>query len=216
VEVLTKQGYDGQFGTNVLGMRSCPFRAFHSDRELTKLLSHRSLLPHGVAAPHSDCHCRGLGPRRCAHRKRILYRTQLGHPSRGYTLGHRWPEWGHGKAKEGRNDEFLFPEQTCESFHSPCGCRHTRHWQGNVLITNELARRVSNKNIIAISLHPGNINSSPEPWNIIVRILLRLAFYDIAYGVISLLYAGTAPAAAELNGKVTTILSPIQEYVCEL
>jgi hypothetical protein len=37
-----------------------------------------------------------------------------------------------------------------------------------------------------------------------VRILLRLAFYDIQYGVISPLYAGTAPAGAELNGKVTT------------
>jgi hypothetical protein len=36
-----------------------------------------------------------------------------------------------------------------------------------------------------------------------VRILLRLAFYDIQYGVISPLYAGTAPAGAELNGKVT-------------
>jgi len=78
--------------------------------------------------------------------------------------------------------------------------------QGNVLITNELARRVSDKNIVAISLHPGNINSSPEPWNIIVRILLRLTFYDIAYGAISPLYAGTAPAAAELNGKVMTLL----------
>lgn len=25
VEALTKQGYDGQFGTNVLGAWSCPF-----------------------------------------------------------------------------------------------------------------------------------------------------------------------------------------------
>ena len=82
--------------------------------------------------------------------------------------------------------------------------QHTRRRQGNVLITNELARRVGDKNIVAVSLHPGNINSSPETWNILVRILLRLAFYDVAYGVISLLYAGTAPAGAELNGKVTT------------
>jgi retinol dehydrogenase-12 len=82
--------------------------------------------------------------------------------------------------------------------------RHTRRRQGNILITNELARRVSDKNIVAVSLHPGNINSSPEQWNIIVRILLRLTLYDIQYGVISPLYAGTAPAGAELNGKVTT------------
>jgi hypothetical protein len=56
-------------------------------------------------------------------------------------------------------------------------------------------------------LHPGNIYSSPEEWNIVTRIILRLAFYDIAYGVISPLYAGTAPAATELNGKVTALFS---------
>jgi len=76
--------------------------------------------------------------------------------------------------------------------------------KGNILITNELARRVSDKNIVAISLHPGNINASPEQRNILVRIFLRLAFYDIAYGAITPLYAGTAPAATELNGKYLT------------
>lgn len=75
-----------------------------------------------------------------------------------------------------------------------------------MLITNELARRIGDKNIVAVSLHPGNIYSSPERWNIIVRMLLRLTIYDISYGVISPLYAGTAPAGAELNGKVTTRL----------
>jgi len=80
--------------------------------------------------------------------------------------------------------------------------------QGNILITNELARRVSDKNIVAISLHPGNIYSSPQEWNwgIVKRIVLGFFFYDIAYGLITPLYAGTAPAAAELNGKVMTSL----------
>lgn len=45
------------------------------DGELTKLLSHRSLLPHGAAAPYSGCDRRGLAPWCCAHRKRILHRT---------------------------------------------------------------------------------------------------------------------------------------------
>ena len=94
-----------------------------------------------------------------------------------------------------------------------CRRQHTRRRQGNVLITNELARRVGDKNIVAVSVHPGNINSGAEEWNIIVRILLRLAFYDILYGVISPLYAGTAPAGAELNGKVTTRLLSFWECV---
>jgi hypothetical protein len=31
----------------------------------------------------------------------------------------------------------------------------------------------------------------------------RVMSYDVSYGAISSLYAGTAPAAAELNGKVS-------------
>jgi retinol dehydrogenase-12 len=84
--------------------------------------------------------------------------------------------------------------------------QHMRRRQGNILITNELARRAGDKNIVAVSLHPGNVNSGAEEWNIVVRMLLRLAFHDIAYGVISPLYAGTSPAGAVLNGKVTTRL----------
>ena len=37
-----------------------------------------------------------------------------------------------------------------------------------------------------------------------MHIISYLVFYDIAYGPISPLYAGTAPAGAELNGKVRT------------
>jgi retinol dehydrogenase 12 len=39
VEALTKQGYDGQFGTNVLGAWNCPFRTNH-DGELTRHIGH--------------------------------------------------------------------------------------------------------------------------------------------------------------------------------
>lgn len=40
VEALTKQGYDGQFGTNVLGAWSCTFRTNHHDGELITPLRH--------------------------------------------------------------------------------------------------------------------------------------------------------------------------------
>lgn len=52
------------------------------------------------------------------------------------------------------------------------------------LVSNEPSRRVSDKNtiIIAILLHPGNVKSSPGPWNIDMRFLLRLVSYDVAYG----------------------------------
>jgi len=75
---------------------------------------------------------------------------------------------------------------------------------GNILITNELARRVSDKNIVAISLHPGGINSGSGNMNFLLRVFLRFILDDVAHGAISPLYAGTAPAAAEINGKYLT------------
>jgi retinol dehydrogenase-12 len=93
-----------------------------------------------------------------------------------------------------------------------CRRQHTCRRQGNVLITNELARRVGDKNIVAVSLHPGNIYSGLEDWNVVMRILIRLAVHDISYGGITPLYAGTAPAGAELNGKVTTTRLLFWEY----
>ncbi|KAI0281867.1 hypothetical protein BGY98DRAFT_957904, partial [Russula aff. rugulosa BPL654] len=35
----------------------------------------------------------------------------------------------------------------------------------------------------------------------------RIMSYDVSYGLISSSYAGTAPAAAELSGKVTILAS---------
>ncbi|KAI0262148.1 hypothetical protein BGY98DRAFT_1182302 [Russula aff. rugulosa BPL654] len=78
---------------------------------------------------------------------------------------------------------------------------------GNVLFSNELARQYGSEGIISISLHPGVIKTdlSRNSNSFVAHLFGRLMSYDVSYGAISSLYAaGTAPAAAELNGKYLT------------
>ena len=56
---------------------------------------------------------------------------------------------------------------------------------------------------MSISLHPGAINTDLTRYSgTLVQRLGRMIAYSVSYGAISSLYAGTAPAARELNGKV--------------
>lgn len=75
--------------------------------------------------------------------------------------------------------------------------------QGNIIFSNELARRYGPEGIVSTSLHPGAINTelSRNSGGLTQR-FQRLMSYDVSYGAITPLYAGTAAAAGELNGKV--------------
>ena len=56
---------------------------------------------------------------------------------------------------------------------------------------------------MSISLHPGAIKTDlTRHTDSLVQRVGRLVAYSVSYGAISSLYAGTAPAAGELNGKV--------------
>jgi hypothetical protein len=57
---------------------------------------------------------------------------------------------------------------------------------------------------VSISLHPGTVISNlTRHAGLFVRIFGRLLTYPVEYGAITSLFAGTAPAASELNGKVS-------------
>ncbi|KAH9991995.1 hypothetical protein BJV74DRAFT_835662 [Russula compacta] len=76
---------------------------------------------------------------------------------------------------------------------------------GNVLFSNELARRYGDENIVSISLHPGTITTDlGRNAGSLMKIAGRLMTYPVSYGAITSLYAGTASAAGELNGKYLT------------
>jgi hypothetical protein len=63
---------------------------------------------------------------------------------------------------------------------------------------------------VSISLHPGNFSTDlAADTGLAMKIFGRLITYPISYGPITSLYAGTATAAGELNGKVSIPASRI-------
>ncbi|KAG8795583.1 hypothetical protein FRC12_012322 [Ceratobasidium sp. 428] len=76
---------------------------------------------------------------------------------------------------------------------------------GNVLFSNELARRYANQGIISVSLHPGAIKTDmmryvPIP-NWLKNLIMNLFYYPASQGALTQLYAGTTPNPEDLNGK---------------
>ncbi|KAG8998641.1 hypothetical protein FRB94_006732 [Tulasnella sp. JGI-2019a] len=74
---------------------------------------------------------------------------------------------------------------------------------GNVVFSNELAKRYGDQGIVSTALHPGSIETDiaqhMAPW--VQRTLKFLLFYPIQYGVLTSLWAGTSPETRDLNGK---------------
>ena len=86
-----------------------------------------------------------------------------------------------------------------------------------MLFRSELARRYGGEGVVSISLHPGAINTDlTRHSGTIVQRVGRMLTYPVSYGAISSLYAGTAPAAGELNGKVSIPSSRIGPHVTNL
>ncbi|KAI9444098.1 NAD-P-binding protein [Lactarius indigo] len=166
VDKVTAQGFDMQFGTNVLGH-------FY----LTKLL-----LPILVATAKKTA----------AGTVRVVNVSSLGHqyvPAEGI----RWATVGPGndslEARKKLNATKLYGQSKL----------------GNILFSNEFARRYGAEGIVSTSLHPGTINTDlTRNSNSLVQLLGRMGTYNSSYGAITSLYAGTAPAAGELNGKYLT------------
>ncbi|KAH9480641.1 Short-chain dehydrogenase [Psilocybe cubensis] len=73
---------------------------------------------------------------------------------------------------------------------------------GNVVFSNELARRYGDKGIVSVALNPGNIESNLQRhlgyWD---GLLVKSILWPLQYGALTQLYAGTTPEGAELNGK---------------
>ncbi|KAJ7601752.1 NAD(P)-binding protein [Roridomyces roridus] len=73
---------------------------------------------------------------------------------------------------------------------------------GNILVSNELARRYTDEGIISIALNPGNLRTElarheKNPVKMGVIALLR---YPVQLGALTQLWAGTMKEAEELNG----------------
>jgi len=167
VDMVTSQGFDLQFGTNVLGH-------FY----LTKLL-----LPILVATAKKSS----------PGTVRVVNVSSIGHYLRA-PEGIRWTTLDRG------NDSLAARKKLGTTK------LYGQSKLGNILFSNELARRYGGEGIVSISLHPGAIDTDLGRYaSGLIQRLGRLVTYPVTQGAITSLYAGTAPAAGELNGKYLTV-----------
>ncbi|KIK55257.1 hypothetical protein GYMLUDRAFT_47986 [Collybiopsis luxurians FD-317 M1] len=77
---------------------------------------------------------------------------------------------------------------------------------GNILFSNELAKRYGEKGIVSISLHPGSVRSELGRHGpaLVIGFLYWALFYPVELGGLGPLYAATAPECSEYNGKYLT------------
>ncbi|KIM40868.1 hypothetical protein M413DRAFT_27993 [Hebeloma cylindrosporum] len=73
---------------------------------------------------------------------------------------------------------------------------------GNVLFSNELARRYGDQGIVSTSLNPGNLQSDIQRHlSTLEWLLINPFLYPAKYGALTHLWAGTSTEGVELGGK---------------
>jgi len=157
-EKTTADGYDLQFGTNVLGH-------FY----LTKLL-----LPELIAGAQASPDGKA----------RVVNTSSMGHQVLNPSLD--FDTFKDGPARKKLDNKKLYGQSKF----------------GNIVFSNELAKRYGDQGIVSISLHPGNIKTDLARHSTPVeRALTNWMLYPVQLGVLTQLYAGTTPEALQLNGK---------------
>ncbi|KIK97831.1 hypothetical protein PAXRUDRAFT_9936, partial [Paxillus rubicundulus Ve08.2h10] len=156
VEMITDDGYDLQFGTNVLGH-------FY----LTKLLL-PILISTAKSSPEGTV--------------RVVNTASNGHLLGGLEFD---------TFKDG-------PKRRADETNRLYGQSKT----GNIIFSAELHRRYRDQGIISISLNPGGIRTElGRHLSSFVQRLSHMMLWDISYGPLTQLYAGTSPEAAKIGGQ---------------
>ncbi|TFY82016.1 hypothetical protein EWM64_g1994 [Hericium alpestre] len=156
VELLTADGYDMQFGINVLG-----------HYYLTTLLL-PVLLATANANPHADV---------CV--------TTLTSSAHRLTAQLDFATLRDCEKRRKKGTQSLYSQSKF----------------GNVLFAKELARRYKDQGILSNCVHPGIVKTDLQRH--LTRFqhwFLDLLLYDVSYGVLTSLYAATAPEAKGLHG----------------
>jgi len=154
--MLTDDGYDLQFGTNVLGH-------FY----FTKLVMPALL---AAAATSSDGTARVVNTASNAH-------------------------WFGGLDYSTFKDSPAMRKKKVWT-------RYAQSKTGNIMFSNELARRYGNQGIVSTALHPGAIRTEiARHHNFFLQMFFYLLFQDVSYGALTQLYAGATAEGANLNGK---------------
>jgi retinol dehydrogenase-12 len=212
VDKVTERGIDMQFGTNVLGESRILFSTSHSQAHTGHFYLTRLLLPLLLATAKKSP----------AGSVRVVNLSSMAH-NRAAPEGIRWSSLLNGNGSLGARKELgttrLYGQSKLVKAMPP-QLILTRYLinplflQGNILFSNELARRYGGEGIVSISLNPGAIKTGLTRHlglflQVVGRLVGLLILYSVSYGAISSLYAGTASAAGELNGKVSIPASRI-------
>ncbi|KAI5888316.1 NAD(P)-binding protein [Schizophyllum commune H4-8] len=160
---FTAQGYDAQFGTNVLG-----------HYYLAKLLLPLLL---STAKSSPDKHARIIHTSSMMHWEAdsVHFETLTDTPQR-----------------KKYSKEFLYGQSKV----------------GNILLSNQLAKRYGAEGLVSVALHPGQLKTNlAHDLPGIAQKLWQYSphTYPPSYGALTLLRAGTTPEGLEWNGKYATV-----------
>ncbi|KAG8742090.1 hypothetical protein FRC10_002026 [Ceratobasidium sp. 414] len=179
VERRTTDGYDLQFGTNVLGH-------YLLTSLLLPTLIHTA--KHSTTSGQHSGHIGGYA--------RVIHTSSaaMKRPPRG---GIAWETLGANQAS-------LDACARVGKFTLYCQSK-----LGNVLFSNELAKRYADQGVISVSVHPGAIVTElardiciPHWVQVLVmKLFLNVLIFPASQGALTQLYAGTVPEPEHLNGK---------------
>ncbi|KAG0705603.1 hypothetical protein DFH29DRAFT_268501 [Suillus ampliporus] len=176
-ELVTVDGYDLQFGTNVLGH-------YYFTKLLLPILT-------STAKATSEGKVRVVNVSSCAHLfGQLDFNTFKDGPARKKCT------------RAGLYNQSKFVTR----FRSGCGMKLIMT-QGNIVFALELAKRYGDQGIVSTALNPGTIKSElhrhyESQLPSIARLFSNMVvMYDTPQGALTQLYAATSPEAASLNGK---------------
>ncbi|KAH0832124.1 hypothetical protein J3R83DRAFT_13033 [Lanmaoa asiatica] len=180
VSQLTSDGYDLQFGTNVLGRH----------HYFTKLL-----LPLLISTAKASS----------TGKARIITVSSSAH-----TFGSlKFETFKDTSARKKLSTFNLYCQSKYVSgmcgYCSLWLLTEREYLKGNVVLASELDRRYRAEGIVSISLNPGNIRSDLQRhmgMGSMSRRISNMTLYETPRGALTQLYAGTSPTAADLGGKV--------------
>jgi retinol dehydrogenase-12 len=73
---------------------------------------------------------------------------------------------------------------------------------GNVVLSNQLAKRYGDQGIVSTAVNPGNLKTPLyRHFSVFERTVVNLGLYEPHFGALTQLWAGTSPQSAELNGQ---------------
>ncbi|KAK7034767.1 short-chain alcohol dehydrogenase [Paramarasmius palmivorus] len=157
LEQLTKQGYDLQFGTNVIG----------------HYLLTKRLLPLLIEGAKSSPD----------HKARIV-NTSSSAQMFTNTIDFATIKDGPARRKAGNGKMYMYSKF------------------GNVVLSNELARRYGDQGIVSTSLNPGNLKTDLQrtmPGAFMM--FFGWLFSPAPFGALTQLWAGVSPETVNMNGK---------------